>query len=109
MVREKEKIAVVGCGNIGAAIIRGMASQFARRDWKVLVCDRNAHKVDDAKREFAVEGVVDDFSFLPEMDVVIVAVKPYNMSAVLTKMREEAPQLGQDVLFVSVAAGFSKV
>lgn len=88
-------ISCIGCGNMGAAILRGLAGKahllgYDRTEQKVTGCGAEPQSIEQlAKRS----------------DIIIVAVKPYGVAAVLGEI---AKHLGdKKAIVVSVAAGIS--
>jgi pyrroline-5-carboxylate reductase len=96
------KIGVIGAGNMGSAIIRGLLANGVCKEQQISVFD-----VDPAKTEsFGNEGlhVADSVYEIGETaDTVIIAVKPATVSEVLA----EIGQAPVATLMVSVAAGIT--
>lgn len=95
-------IGCVGCGNMGGAILAGLADSL-RDGYAFCGCNRTAERM----RPLLEKGVTaraDASAVAEDSQMVILAVKPYAAAAVLAKMR---PKLGADKVLVSVAAGVS--
>ncbi|MDH5422458.1 MAG: pyrroline-5-carboxylate reductase [Acidimicrobiia bacterium] len=92
-------IAVVGVGSMGAALVEGLLAADHPPEAMILV-DRNQDKLD----AFAGRGVMvgSDVAAVGAADWVIVAVKPYAMSATLGSL---AAHLKPSATLISVAAG----
>jgi pyrroline-5-carboxylate reductase len=101
-----KKIGIIGVGNIGSAILRGLLS--ARRDGHIFIYDVKVEKLGTFAGDSNVEGGshVARCASAPEVaersDVVIVAVKPTDVYGVL---EEIAPVVDEEKVVVSVAAG----
>lgn len=98
------KIAIIGCGNMGGAIARGLAADnsFAANN-KLAVSNRSNGKLEKLKAEFpSVEISTDNKTVAADADIVIFAVKPWLLDAVVTEMK---PALNSRQLMVSVVAG----
>lgn len=98
------KIAIIGCGNMGGAMARGLAAdaEFAASN-ALAVSNRSRGKLDALKAEFpAVEVSTDNREEAAGADVVIYAVKPWLIDEVVGDMR---PVLNAGQLMVSVVAG----
>lgn len=95
---EKTIVGCVGCGNMGGAILRGLAERSA--------CGLVGYnKSPERMRPLIAKGVkamADMTSLVRSSNVIIVAVKPRHVESVL---REMLPYLSKDKLVVSVAAG----
>ncbi|MBQ7609188.1 MAG: pyrroline-5-carboxylate reductase [Desulfovibrionaceae bacterium] len=95
-------IGCIGCGNMGAALLEG----FAKKDKALSLYgyNRSPAKVE----RLAPLGIIQSASpdeLARTADLVIVAVKPYQVPEVLSKIREA---LRKDTLLLSVAAGIPK-
>ncbi|MCR4764856.1 MAG: pyrroline-5-carboxylate reductase [Bacteroidaceae bacterium] len=97
------KVAIIGAGNMGGAIAKGLAqgSIIAAKD--ICVSNPSQGKLDALKASFPELNTTHDNRLAAqEADMVIVAVKPWFVEGVLKEM-----QLRKDQLLVSVAAGIS--
>lgn len=96
-------IACIGCGNMGGAIMAGLADNLVGREYAFCGYNRTAARM----APLAAKGVLLKTS-APEAarsaDVLILAVKPSQVAAVLAEIR---PALAADKILVSVAAGVS--
>lgn len=95
------KVAIIGAGNMGGAIARGLAKGTIVPAGDIVVSNPSQGKLDRLKAEFPAMGVThDNRAAAAAADVVIFAVKPWLMKDVV----EEA-QLRDGQWLVSVAAG----
>lgn len=98
----KHRITIIGAGNIGTAIANGLADsgRFAPAD---ITLTRRSTKALDAMKERGFSVDADNRAAVRRSDVVLVAVEPQQIDAVL---QEIAPDLkpGQHVL-ISVVTG----
>ncbi len=71
------KVSVIGCGNLGSAVVKGLVAE----GYDVVACDKDA----DALAALPDEGIekVSDASEATDSDVVILAVKPQVAGPVL--------------------------
>lgn len=97
------KLAVIGGGNMGGAMVNAWVSSKASRPSDILVYDRNANKRNYFKK-LKVKTSVNDFNELSKCDVVVLAVKPQDIKCVLEDIKD---YLSSKVILVSVAAGIS--
>ncbi len=98
------KIGIIGCGNMGEAILRGIISKkiASRRD--IFVSDLNSAKLNCIKKIHKVNVTFNNSMVTERSDIVILAVKPQKMNEVLSAISEE---LDTKKLVISVAAGIT--
>lgn len=94
-------LGVLGGGNMGEAILRGLSSQPGRRLRSIRVFDPNAARRAALSEINGVECVAEVLAAAAPADVVLLAVKPQKMAEAL----ESIAHLAQGKLFVSIAAG----
>jgi len=91
-------IGIIGGGNMGAAIIKGIAKKF-----KVAVCEADKKKCARLKKTYK-SAILDLPALMKKSDIVIIAVKPQDIDPVLNQM---AQGLRAKQLIVSIAAGIT--
>lgn len=96
------KVAIIGAGNMGGAIARGLAQRHYVRVQDITVTNPSMPKLEKLKAEFPAIQVSTDNHEAADADVVIVAVKPWKVEEVLKPLRLRQPQV-----LVSVAAGMT--
>jgi len=96
------RIAVLGAGNIGAALIGGiLKSGVADRD-HLIATDLSAERVQEVAERFGIQVTAGgNREATASAEVVILAVKPYTLPAVLKEIRDV---LRPDQILISVAA-----
>ena len=73
----KVKIAIIGCGNLGASIANGLLKRDDFDPTKLTLTKRHV----DSLSDFAAQGVnvqTDNSSAAANADIIILGVKPYN-------------------------------
>ena len=96
------KIAIIGAGNMGGAIARGLAHSDI--DIKIAVADLAQDKLDELNRECAsVEISTDSSAIVADADVVLLAVKPWLVETVIKGVLPQFDLSHQIIL--SIAAG----
>ena len=97
------KIAVIGSGNIGSALVTGLL-----RESSMAPCDINLTDISqEALAPFATRGVHtmhDNVEAVKDVDMLVLCVKPYHVSDVI---KEIVPALNDNTLLVSFAAGIT--
>lgn len=92
------KLAVLGCGNMGSAIITGIEKKY---DWSIVAYDLNKALIDQFEN-VTYEDPQEWFN-AEEPDMVLLAVKPQIMEKALRCFTSA----GKETLWVSIAAGVS--
>ncbi len=97
-----QKVAVVGAGKIGAAILRGIIRAGLLAEDQVMASDVSAALRQAVAGELGIEVAADNRKICEFADIVVLAVKPQIVDPVLEEL---AAGVGKDKLLVSVAAG----
>ncbi|MDQ7784173.1 MAG: pyrroline-5-carboxylate reductase [Desulfomonilaceae bacterium] len=98
-----KKIAFIGAGNMGSALIRGLVNSNVAKAENIVVFDTDLGKVDALKHELGIRGAKDIAGAVNEgIDVVVLAVKPQVMDTVLEQV---ADRITDNHLMISLAAG----
>ena len=95
------KIGCVGCGNMGGAIMAGLAQKGG---YELCGFNRTASRMRPLE-ELGVRVLESPLAVAQAADVLVLGVKPYQAADVLAQMR---PGLTADKTVVSVAAGVSR-
>src|SRR5688572_16308791 len=98
------RFAVIGVGNMGEALLRGVVRAGVVAPHAAVACDARAEVAERLAGELGV-GHAPLAEALLGADVVVLAVKPQGMAAVLEAAR--AAGLSPDAVVLSVAAGVS--
>ena len=98
----KVKITLVGCGNMGSALLESWLRSFP--DFEFGVVEPNALPRDIENKVIHVGKAADMSNFLEDSDIVILAVKPQIMSDVCLDLK---PFIDKEALILSIAAGQS--
>lgn len=99
-------IAFIGAGNMARALIGGLIASGAQRS-QITVADPLPAALDAVNRQFGVPVAPDNAAATDQAQVVVLAVKPQVMQAVVTALE---PQIrARRPLVVSVAAGIPLV
>ncbi|QJB57685.1 pyrroline-5-carboxylate reductase [Pseudodesulfovibrio sp. zrk46] len=96
-----KKIGFIGVGNMGAAIINGLAS---RDDIQIHGTDRRAAGLAELSKKFGVVQQETALDLTKVCDYIILAVKPQHAEAVV---REIAPHLDNNKCLISICAGLN--
>ncbi|MBF2562848.1 pyrroline-5-carboxylate reductase [Listeria seeligeri] len=98
-----KKIGFIGAGNMGTAMIRGLAKTDYINRKDLFVCGRKIEKLQPLETEFQGIQLTTSIEELAEQaDIIILSVKPYTIPEVLTNIKNK---LSKDKIIISVAAG----
>jgi pyrroline-5-carboxylate reductase len=95
-------IAVIGAGNMGEALIRGLLVSKAIEPHQLVAADVRTHRLDLFSTQFGISVATDNSAAVADADIVLLAVKPQQMASVLAGLRE---QISPEKLVISIAAG----
>ena len=96
------RIAFIGAGNMAEALVRGLVSSGVCASDRICVADIDAKRRDHLAEAYGVAGFSDNGAAVSGAGIVILAVKPQVMGAVLRDLRGAMPE---DALVISIAAG----
>lgn len=95
------KVAIIGAGNMGSAIARGLAQGYSVQGHEIVVSNPSNGKLEQLKADFPdIITTNDNIEAASNADIVIVAVKPWLIEEVLEPLRLKRTQI-----LVSLAAG----
>lgn len=95
-------IGFVGGGNMATALIKGLLGAGLYRPDGIYASDVDAAKRAGLRRRFKIATTDDNAALVRDSKVVVIAVKPQIIDAVLAQMR---PGVTPKKLFISIAAG----
>lgn len=97
-----KKLGIIGAGNMGEAILRGLHQKGLTEGILVSeLCPAHRKHVASA---YGVKVVEDNKGLASEAEVIVIAVKPQEIASVL---EEISPYLRQETIIISIAAGVS--
>jgi pyrroline-5-carboxylate reductase len=97
-----KKVSIIGCGNIGLSILNGLLkdNSFPAKD--ITATRRNINELASFK-EAGVNLTADNISAVKGSDLIIIAVKPYNIISVLEEIKDYLDYRRH--ILISVTAG----
>jgi len=99
-----KKVAIIGCGNLGKAIANGLLSQGNITPENITVTRRRVERL-NALKEQGICVTSDNAAAIQGADLIIVALKPYNMEPILKELN---PHFNANKhAIVSLATGIS--
>jgi pyrroline-5-carboxylate reductase len=100
MTLENKSIGVIGCGNMGAAIVEHLRKKNPGLRFYVL--DKDQEKESGLVKKFQAQAADSIKALGVASDVVIIAVKPQDIEPVLLELKSVSGKL-----FISIAAGIT--
>jgi pyrroline-5-carboxylate reductase len=97
----ERKIAILGCGRIGEALLSGLLSSGWRDPSEVVVTDRREERLAGLREQYGVEATADNVAAAAGAGLVVIAVKPQDIDALLATV---GMHLTTEQTVVSVAA-----
>lgn len=95
-------VGFIGGGNMATAMIRGLVAGGVCKPAQICASDIDPAKRAALRRALKVEASADNAAIVRDARVIVLAVKPQIIDAVLAEMR---PSVTPRTLFVSIAAG----
>jgi pyrroline-5-carboxylate reductase len=95
-------IGFIGAGNMATALVRGLIESGAEGAEKLCASDIHDERLKELSARFGLRVHPSNQALAQECTVIVLAVKPQNIRAVLEDIREE---VRDDHLLISIAAG----
>jgi pyrroline-5-carboxylate reductase len=102
MSLKNKTIAFLGAGNMGEALIRGLLMAKTVEPSQIIATDVRPERLDELAKTFGIRIAGENTKAVTDADIVLLAVKPQQMSAVLASLKSATSDLK---LFISIAAG----
>ena len=97
------KIGIIGCGNMGQALLEGLIAGCYTSRKNIFCCDKDEDKINSIRSRFGVSVTTSNNELVKKSDVIILAVKPQDVDAALQDVL--SPMRGK--LLISICAGIS--
>lgn len=98
----KERIGVIGVGNMGGAILEGLFKKEIAQPAQVVVCDKIKERAAGFAAQWKVKEVPSAGGVASEAEIILLAVKPQDLPAMDYELRSS---LSQKHLLISILAG----
>ena len=98
------RVAFLGAGNMGEALIKGLTQTGLVPAGSITASDPRADHLGQVAKRHGIRAMADNAALVSGADVIILAVKPQIMAAVL---KEIASVVDEGKLLISIAAGVS--
>ncbi|MBS7526636.1 pyrroline-5-carboxylate reductase [Fusibacter paucivorans] len=100
----KYKVGFLGGGNIAKAIIGGFINSGLYKTEHIIASARSEKTIRELQSRFGIAATLDNALIVQQSEIVIIAVKPYMIDAVITPLRT---LFTDNHIVISVAAGVS--
>lgn len=97
-----KRICILGTGNMGQALVSGLVCSGSSKPQNIICTDVRAAKLETIQKQYGIRTTASNLEAVSQADIVIYAVKPQIMAAVLN---ETAEKLDMSKLIISIAAG----
>lgn len=102
MALQDKRIAFIGVGNMGEALIKGLLAAATVRPEQLIATDIRRDRLEAIRKAYQIETLADNREAVSKAQILLLAVKPQVMDAVLGEL---APAVAEDHLLLSIAAG----
>jgi len=96
---KKKSFGIVGCGNMGEAILSGLGPK------SIFVSEKDSNRRRYIQKRYKISVFRDNREVIENSDVIIIAVKPQDIDGVLFDIRSHKPEAISQKLIISIAAG----
>ena len=100
---EQKKIAIIGCGNLGLSLLKGLLDDESIDNSSITVTKRNIASL-EPHQSTGINITSDNERAVQKSDIIIFALKPYN---ILEEVKKVSHELTSDKIIVSLATGIS--
>jgi len=104
MALRAEKIAIIGCGAMGEALIRGLLANGLVGNSQVVPSHPRTQRLETLRERYGVIGCQHNAEAVRESGLVVLAIKPQYFTEVAAEIRGE---ILEDALVLSIAAGLT--
>src|SRR4051812_22874157 len=82
------KLAVLGAGKMGEALIGGLLASGWRKPDELIVSARRPERLEELMERHSVPGTLDNAAAAADAEVVVLAVKPQDIEALLASISD---------------------
>jgi pyrroline-5-carboxylate reductase len=97
-----DKVAIIGCGNIGLSIINGLLKEKTLQPDNITATRRNIGELSQLEGT-GVKLTTDNVTAVKNSSLIVIAVKPYNIEGVLSEIKDHL--IAGHHILISVTAG----
>lgn len=97
-------IAIIGTGNMGTALLKGILNSRLTEHGKIVATGRHPEKLRNLEALWNIRTTVENKEAAESADIVVLCVKPLTIGAVLNDIKEV---ITEQHLVISIAAGIT--
>ncbi|SEM37898.1 pyrroline-5-carboxylate reductase [Syntrophus gentianae] len=101
---DNQKIGMIGCGKMGSILLRGILRCSLVPQGNIRVADAVKERIEEIREGYPGVRSAENRDLVRESDILILAVKPQNMPALLNEISAD---VNPRQLIISIAAGIS--
>lgn len=101
---KETKVSIIGCGNIGISLLQGLIKDNGISPGNITATRRNIQEMSYLK-DLGIKLTTNNIRAVEESDIIIIAVKPYNIVNVLQEIKGHL--IHDKHIIVSVTAGIT--
>ena len=101
----ENRIGIIGAGAMGGALCRGLVQSRIVKPNRITVSDPHAAHVQELARSLGITVAPDNMQTALNSDIIVLAVKPYNVAPVVTEISAGLVRNGPAPLLICIAAG----
>lgn len=101
---KNQKICIIGCGNLGKSIAKGLLNQQEIIPSHIIATKRKLSQIKDLENHGAII-TSDNNDAVKKSNIILIAVKPYNVGKIINEIKPDLVE-GKHIL-VSLATGLS--
>jgi pyrroline-5-carboxylate reductase len=98
----QKNMVLIGGGNMGTALLRGILKAKLTAPQRITVVDVHAGKLEELKKTYRVHTASEPTAAVAKANLIILAVKPQTLSGVLDRIRDV---VRPEQLIISIVAG----
>jgi len=99
------RIGIIGAGAMGGALCRGLVDSRIVPPNRIFVSDPHTKHVQELARSHGILAADDNLTLVRNVDIVVLAVKPYNVDLVISEIAPVLAREGEAPLIICIAAG----
>jgi pyrroline-5-carboxylate reductase len=103
-----KKVTIIGCGNIGISILHGLLKKGEIAASSITATRRNIEELGEL-RETGVKLLSDNRRAVADSEMIIIAVKPYNIVSVLEELKDCLDPSKHILISVTAGVTISKI
>ncbi|MGZ4412621.1 MAG: pyrroline-5-carboxylate reductase [Gaiellaceae bacterium] len=108
MAVDSRRIAILGAGKIGEALIHGLVSSEWRKPGEIVATDIHEERVEELRQHYGIEATTSNLDAVSGTAIIVIAVKPQDLPELLQEIGQSVNS-GQMVLSVAAAVPTSKI